>query len=187
MQVYPVAPVHTYPLGLTPLWKTLVSDFENGGEQRRQLWLYPKYDISLQYDVLTLANIDLLWAFYMARKGAYEAFYFYDLYMSSHIGAYVATGNGTTDIFDIPGASTSSITLYVNGSVVSSGFSYLPGGGDGNADRIDFTTAPALGAIITVSFTGYLRIKCRFAEDKLTKENFTVNLFKTGIQLKGCK
>jgi len=187
MQVYPTTPAPLYPYTITPVWRTLLSEFETGSEQRRSKWVFPVYDVNLQYPVLSATNSALLWAFYMARKGSAEAFWFYDLYSSAHIAHYVGVGNGTTDIFDLPGKSTSSRTLYVDGSVVSSGFAYLTGGGDGSSDRVDFETAPALGAIITVSFTGYLRAKVRFEEDRLDRENFTINLFKYGIKLKGVK
>jgi len=185
MATFPTSPRPLHPYVVTPVWKTLISDYEGGAEQRRQKWLYAKYDITLKYQKLSNANAQILWAFYMARKGACESFYFYDLYVADHIGLYIATADGILDVFDIPGASTSARTLYENGSEVSSGFSYLTGGGDGDADRVEYTAAPASGTIITIDFTGYLRIKCRFKEDRLSRENFMTTLFRYGLELKG--
>lgn len=190
MQVFPTSPVPNYPMIVSPVWNTLISPFDNVNgvsEQRRQKSLFPVYDASITYTALTLTQVGTLWAFYMARRGAYEAFLLFDLYVMAHTGLLVGIGDDTTDIFDIPGASTSSRTLYVDGSAITTGFSYLSAGGDGGSDRVDFTTAPALGSIITIDFTGYLRIKCRFEEDRLDRENFTTALFKTGLKLKGCK
>ena len=185
MATFPAAPAPVYPCVVNPIWKTLVSDYEGGGEQRRQKWLYAKYDVKLNYNALSEADAEILWAFYMARKGAYDSFYFYDLYAFDHVGLYIATADGVIDTFDIPGKSTSSRTLYEDSSVISSGFSYLTGGGDSDADRVEYTAAPAVGTIITIDFTGYLRIKCRFKEDQLSRENFITTLFKYGLELKG--
>lgn len=184
-EVLPTTPSPQYPGKLTPIWKTLVSDYESGNEQRRQKWLYAKYDVSVNYGALELSDVKTLWEFYMARKGAFESFYYVDVFVMDHVGLYIETCNGTDDTFDLPGLSTSARTLYENGSIVTSGFSYLTGGGDGSADRVEYTTAPAEGTILTIDFTGYLRVKCRFAEDNLNRENFTYNLFKYGLQLKG--
>ena len=61
----------------------------------------------------------------------------------------------------------------------------LTGGGDGSADRVDFVTAPATGESISCDFTGKLRINCRFAQDRLSRELFINILFAYGIELRG--
>jgi hypothetical protein len=185
MAVFPDTPQYSYPVVLAPVWNTLKSQFDNGNEQRRQKWLSPKFDVQIAFKALELADAKTIYEFYMARKGSFEAFYFFDPYVFDHVGLFVVTADGSTTIFDIPGKSTSARTLYENGSEVSSGFSYLSGGGDGEADRISYTVAPTAGTIITIDFTGYLRVKCRFKEDNLNRENFTTALFKYGLELKG--
>lgn len=185
MKVFPETPIPNFPFRMTPEWSTLTSTFENGNEQRRSKWARPKYNITLNYTALKEADSQLLWEFYMSVKGAYEAFLFFDFYVYSHVDHYVGTGDGSTTIFDIPGKSTSSQTLYINGNVITTGFSYLVGGGDGDADRVSFTTAPAVGQTISIDFTGFLRVKCRFLNDKLSRENFIHILMEYGIELKG--
>jgi len=185
MAVFPTSPEYGYPVVFTPVWNTLKSGYENGSEQRRQKWLYPKYDITIRFNALTEADAKTIYEFYMARNGSYESFYFFDPYAFNHVGLYVGTGDGVEDIFDIPGKSTSVYTHYENGDVVTSGFSVLTGGGDGEADRIDYTTAPPAGTIITIDFTGYLRAKVRFKDDAMDRNNFTTNLFRYGLELKG--
>lgn len=182
MDVYPDIPIPIYPLTVTPVWKTAIS---KNGTQRRGRWLYAKYNVTVQYTRLDATGAKIIWAFYMARKGALGAFYIFDLYVYDHVGLYLATGDAATTIFDLPGKSTSARTLYVNGAETATGFSYLSGGGDGSADRVEFTTAPALGAIITLDFTGYLRIKCRFENDKLDRVNFLRSLMRYGVELTG--
>lgn len=192
MATFPESPIPIYPLIVEPEWKTLISGFDGGGEQRRQKQLFPTYNVSVQYDALSASDTQILWDFYMARKGAYEAFYVYDLALMAgialnHDGQYVGTGDAATDIFDIPGRSTSSQSVYIDNvlQTITTDYSILTGGGESSSDRIDFVSPPAAGAVITVDFTGFLRIRARFAEDKLPRELFMTILFRYGVKLKG--
>jgi uncharacterized protein (TIGR02217 family) len=185
MAEFPATPKPSYPIDIESEWKTLKTTFDSGKEQRRQKWDYAKYNVTLKYDVLTPANIQLLWAFYQARKGSAESFYFYDLVSVAHTSLYIGIGDGVTLIWDVPGKSTSSETIYVNGAEFDSGYEILTGGGSESSDRISFTVEPAEGDIITCDFTGFLRIPCRFEEDKMSRESFTRTLYRTGLKLKG--
>jgi uncharacterized protein (TIGR02217 family) len=195
MAVWPESnPYPQYPLEITPVWQTQVVNLGGGGEQRRAAWLYPKFDVVVYYDALTYADAQTLWQFYMARRGAYEAFHIYDLSLLNSItftqatALYCGTGDGSTTTFDLPGRSTSSQTIYLNGQEQSSGYTMLVGGGDSSADRVQFTTAPAAGDIVTAAFAGYLRMRVRFADDRLGREQFTADLFRySSIALKGLK
>jgi len=192
MSTYPESPKPIYPLILEPEWKTLISGFDRGGEQRRQKQLFPKYDVAVQYDALSESDMQILYDFYMARKGSSEAFYIYDLALlanisPNHAGQYCGTGDGVTEVFDISGRSTSSQVVYLDGveQTLTTDYVILTGGGESSSDRIDFVSAPAAGEVITVDFTGYLRIRARFMEDKLSRELFMTILFRYGIKLKG--
>ena len=191
MAVYPETPVPAYPVTIEPEWSTLVDEADSGAEQRRQKWLFAKWNATFRYGTLTASALATLYAFYMARKGSYEAFWYFDPRPSllgmtiAHTDIYVGIGDATTQTFDLPGKSTSSRTLYIDGAEQSSGFSYLTGGGDGSADRVTFTTAPAAGEIVTVDFTGILRMRVRFALDRMSIEAFTKTLQRFGVQLKG--
>jgi hypothetical protein len=157
---------------------------DSGKEQRRQKQLYAKYDVKLQYNVLTTVEIQVLWNFYTARQGTFEAFYFYTLEVADWDNLYVGVGDGTSVTFDLPGKSTSSVTVYVDGYTVAT-YTKLVGGGAESSDRITFVTAPSAGQIITCDLTGYLRIRCRFKEDYFSRNNFEYVLYKSGIELKG--
>lgn len=183
-------PTPNYPLTIEPEFNTLISGFDGGGEQRRKKLLYPKYNVVVKYEGVPIAEAKTLWEFYLARSGAYEAFYIYDLalllgHSFNHVGEYCGTGDGSTTIFDIPGRNTSSRTVYSDGVDVTSDVSFLTGGGSSSSDRIEFNTAPTAGKIITIDFTGYLRMRVRFLEDKLPREIFIQNLYAYGIKLKG--
>ena len=186
MALFPQVPKPQYPYELTAVWKTIVSGFDSGVEQRRQKQTYAKYDVSVTYNALSGANFQTLWNFYIARKGTYEAFYFYTLETANWKGLYCRTGDGATVTFDIPGKSTSAQVIYNNGTVVPGGdYTIVTGGGVEGSDRVTFNTAPFLNAIITCDFTGYMRIRCRFEEDKMTKNGFEGVLYQTGLRLRG--
>lgn len=185
--LYPSTPAPSYPVSITARWHNLVSQFDSGKEQRRQKQIQDLYDVVLQYNKLTLTSVGVLWDFYQSCKGTLESFYFYDLTENRRtwVEVYIGIADGITTIYDIPGKNTSSQSIYLDGSLQGSGYTILTGGGTESADRVQFTTAPASGAIITTSFTGDLRIKCRFKEDELTYKNFVYRLFETGLELYG--
>jgi len=194
MATYPEDPAPQYPLIVEPEWRTFIKNIETGAEQRSQKSLFPVYNVNVNYDILDESDAQIIWEFYMARKGAYEAFYIYDLALLAniafnHVSQYCGTGDGSTDIFDIPGRSTSSHAVYSDGILQADpgDYSVLTGGGVSNSDRVDFVTAPAEGKIITCNFTGFLRIRARFLHDKLPRSLFVYNLFKYGVELKGLK
>jgi len=194
MATFPESPKPSYPLIVRPSWKTLISSIGTGKEQRRQKSLFPVYDVVVKYNVLSSANAKILYEFYMARKGAYEAFYIYDLTLLAnvafnHTEQYCGTGDGSTDIFDIPGRSTSSQVIYADGieQTITTDYTILEGGGESDSDRVSFVSTPPSGTIITCDFTGFLRMRVRFLNDNLDREAFMTNLFSYGIELRGLK
>ncbi len=184
--------IDTQSLIVEPEFNTLstTGTFDSGKEQRRSKQLYPKYNVTLSYDKIEIADVRTLWEFYMARNGAYEAFYIYDfaLFLNhtfNHKKQYCGTGDGSTAIFDIPGRTTTSHVIYSDGSDVTSATTILVGGGNSSSDRVEYDTAPGEGVIVTADFTGYLRMRVRFAEDKLPRETFIEQIYSYGISLKG--
>lgn len=194
MAVWPESnPTPQYPLIVTPEWQTAIVDLGDAKEQRRTHWLFPKFNIIVNYGVVKQAEAETLWQFFMARRGAYESFYIYDLSLIVNMSftqttpLYVATADGTTNTYDLPGRSTSAQTTYLDG-VADGSATYLVGGGDGGADRVTWASPPDAGAVISAKFTGYARYKVRFEQDTLNRDLFTTNLFRYGaISLKGDK
>lgn len=191
MATYPESPVPIYPFSIEPEWSTIITPFTSGKEERRQRRLFPTFNLTINYYGLTAAQAQTIYAFYMARKGSYEAFYVYDLAILGldsfvHNSLYIGTADGTTVTYDIPGRSTSAQKIYVSGiEIDSADYTILTGGGESNSDRVTFDTAPDSGAIITCDFSGAQRIRARFAEDRLSRELFTSKLYQYGVQLKG--
>lgn len=108
MDTFPSYPVPVYPVKVTSQWKTLVSDFEAGKEQRRQIWTFPKRSIGLSFGALRQDGIDTLWNFYNKMRGAYEPFYFFDPTKDAdgswhrHEDEYVGRGDGSIVSFELP-------------------------------------------------------------------------------------
>lgn len=73
---FPAAPKPHYVYRQRAQFKTLVSQFEGKMEQRRKKWSTPRYHFTLRWENLDEADLDLLWNFYQARAGMFEAFEF---------------------------------------------------------------------------------------------------------------
>jgi hypothetical protein len=189
MAEYPSTPRPNYPLVITPVFLTLVSEVDTGQEQRKSMKTFPTFDVNLQYNRTRIADFQTIWNFYIARKGAFEAFDFYTCPRTEDWeGLYVGVASGSLSTFDIPGKTTSDHTVYNNTVEVDSGdYTILVGGGRSSSDRIAFDTPPDEGHVITVDFTGYMRIYCRFKEDRLSREMFQLSAVRSGIELKGLK
>jgi len=169
-------------------FKTLFSNYNDlGVERRKRKWLYPKRLITLQYSNITKGEGRTLFDFYIARSGAYDAFTFYKYELETYVGEYVGTGDGSTLIFNLPCKTSSARTVYLDGAeqTVTTHYTYSALGGTDGCDEITFVAAPAAGERVTLDFTGYLKIKCRFKEDNMSFETF-FNTYRTvGVQLQG--
>jgi hypothetical protein len=180
-------------------FKTLKSNFDNlGEEKRKQKWLYPKRNVTLKYKALTKDQAKDLYDFYQKRGGSYSSFVWFE---STGIGAYKAysseyvAGTGTTTlVFNLPAiGSSQTITMNVGGAATAtSNYTFTAGGGPDGEDKVTFVsssagglTAPASTQYVTCDFTARLKIKCRFAEDRLSWDNFHDRLVNTGVKLKG--
>jgi hypothetical protein len=177
LEVYPSTPKPSYSLMLDHQFRTLVSDFESGKEQRRKMWRFPKRTFILIYKKIAMTDSgrNAVYEFFEKKAGAYESFWYFDSEKRKFIDQYVGYGDGTTDIFDLPSKITTQYPkVYVAGveKTRTVHWDFLSGGGEGGADRIDFTPGniPTTGQLITTDLEGYLRIKGRFKDDKLTEE-----------------
>lgn len=189
MPTYPSEP-GPFKFEVVPEWKTIVTNLGGSNEQRKQKWSFPKYNVNIKYDFSLLDEDDMqiLWDFYMARKGSYQVFYVYDFYNTYyHYSQYVGFGNAATTIFDLPGKTTAAQKIYIDNveQTVTEDYSILTGGGASDSDRVSFVSAPSVGEVISCDFNGYLRIHCRYAEDKMTRDTLLGVAFSIGISLKG--
>lgn len=182
MALYPSTPAPSYPLNISRNFKTLVSDFDSGSEQRRRLWRFPKRSVSLNYKNITLANRDILAAFFNTYFGTFTEFYWYDPLLRNWTDEYVGRGDGATTTFNLHSKTTTTgatLKIYVDGIIttVTTDYTFVSGGGTEGADRITFTAGhiPSTGQLITSDFNGYLRIKARFSEDGLSEEQANIH------------
>jgi len=169
-------------------FRTLIGRYgSESSEQRKQQWLFPKRNLSIGYENITIANARTLWQFYLSRKGSYEAFnLFYSRY-DTYTTEYIGTGDGSTTVFNLPCKNSSSRTVYINydSQVEDTDYTFSALGGIDGADQITFSVAPSAGGYITISFIGQLKVRCRFAEDRLSFDTFYEQLITMSLKLKG--
>jgi len=63
----------------SPGYRTLISTFESGKEQRRQKWTAPRRRFHLVWNAISKSDADAIRAFFEARKGAYESFTYHNI------------------------------------------------------------------------------------------------------------
>jgi len=181
------------PVGMDIQFKTLIGTFDESGEEnRKQKWLYPKRKITLTYKNISRANMQTLWQFYVARAGSFEAFNFFlpdpNYGTESYVKEYVGTGDGSTVTFNLPSKNAiAGRIIYVDNTAMGEGafYTFTDSGGADGADKAVFTTAPDIGSRVSFSFTGRLKVHCRFAEDYFSMSRMHSSIISTGITLKG--
>jgi len=192
---------YTDPVTIEMRFKTLVSNFDDKGEEKRkQKWAYPKRSVSLQYKAISKEEAKTLWQFYQARKGQYESFVWFESTgigssaYNTYVDEYVGTGDSTTLVFNLPAINSSSIhKLYIaSSSQNSTSYTFAAAAGSNGEDKVTLVSSSAGGRAvptsterITYDFTGRLKIRCRFAEDIFSFENFYDRLCDAGIKLSG--
>lgn len=183
--VYPETPPPVYSLVRKQKYRTNITRFRSGREQRQGVGSpFPLREVELSYGALEQDELDLLWNFYNQRLGQLYTFLWFHPFMRSVIGEYVSRGTGAATTFDLPSKSTvndASLVVYVNNVITA--VTFLSGGGDGGSDRIQFAAAPAQGATIKADFKGRHRLTCRFTKEELAEDLFEAELYRTGVGL----
>jgi len=181
METFPSSVFFNFPVKVESSFKTLVSDFESGKEQRRKRWAFPKRRFTIPYNAIDPDETDVLWKFYQERSGAYEAFWFIYPLRKKWYGEYLGVGNGTQVTFDLPSYQTESVYVYKDG--VYSYWTFIDGGGQAGADRVEMGVTPEDGTILTADIDGQLRLPMRFEQDNLSEELFDYLLSRSQISL----
>ncbi len=79
MATFPTSPQPIRTQTSSVQFRTLVSESEDGYEQRKSVWPRGKRRFKIQYDVLTQAEMQTLWDFYTTTaSGTYNSFTFFD-------------------------------------------------------------------------------------------------------------
>ena len=157
-------------MSITPFSKTLITPFEDEGSRKaKRKWLFPKRKIRLGYKLLSKANARTLKLFFRDRDGQYESFNWFHHQTNTYELEFIGTGDGTTTNFNLPGKTISAYTVYADGveQTEVTNYSITAGAGTDGADKISFVAAPEAGAYLSLDFTGYLKVHCRFGSDDM--------------------
>jgi hypothetical protein len=153
--------------------KILISNFDGlGKEQRKRKWLYPKRNFTLSYNNISDIDLQVLLQFWRDRNGSFSAFTLIFDFPETYKGEYVATGDDSVTVFDLPGKGTSGRTLYLNSSALNEAadatsigdYYIIQDGGEDGVDSAIFFTAPDAGRRLTLDFYGRLAVRCRFKD-----------------------
>lgn len=164
MAVFPENISPSIPVVIKQDLRVIYTETDTGIEYRRRKWRFPKREVSLTFNNLKEADAETIKNFLRARYLSYESFYWFDYVARNWIDEFVGRGDGTVIRFTLPGKEidSTSLSVYIDG-VLDTNYTFIVGSGVNGEDQIEFTTAPANGALITADFTGKLRLKCRLA------------------------
>ncbi len=193
---------YDFPLNIEFETRTLISTFDGlGKEKRRRKFNFARRNLTLSYTdrFLTRAQMRTLWQFYLDRGGSYEAFSVFvtgptaavaAAGVNTYEGEYVGVGDGSTLSFDLPSRYAGTTTFYYTSGDSTLQFSpdaydFSGEAGADGCDRIGFNTPPNEGSVLSMDFTGQLKVRSRFMEDRLSYQDFYNIVARAGIELKG--
>jgi uncharacterized protein (TIGR02217 family) len=162
-----------YDSSAGPSWKVEIVETANKREKRNLVFLDGRRIYDLAYTSRTKAIMEEINAFHAAMHGPWLAFRFWDFTDYALEDELIATGDGTTTVFQVIKTYTagsasheraitklaSGLIVKVNDIVVASTVNTLTG-------TVTFGGAPADGA--TIKVTGEFHVPVRFVEDRLT-------------------
>ena len=168
-----------------PAYSTSVVATASGYEQRNMNWSAARGAWDVSSGLKKPSQLDLLIAFFRARKGKAYGFRFKDWTDYKATGQLLGTGNGVNKVFQLvkiyasgAGSETRTITKpvlgtvkpYLAGVLQASGWSINTATG-----VLTFSTAPAQGVAVTADFE--FDVPVRFDTDSMevTIENFNIN------------
>lgn len=182
-EVFPDLPGLKWEGTKKPKWSTKIHETTNGKETRAAYWSYPKWFFSLAYEFLDeselVRDLQTLGGFFLARKGSFDSFLYRDSADNSVEDQVLGTGDGiridfqalrSFGEFDEPIKNIEEETLFVYlDGVQTTSFTVSDTG------LISFLSPPALGIVVTTTFSFYFR--CRFLQDELEFAEFMAQLW----------
>ena len=176
---FPALPGLGFPIKRSPLFKTVSQEAVSGKDYRLSFWSYPRYKFEVPVDMLRTAASFSEWqafeGFFKSCAGSAIPFHWNDVNDDSVTAQPLGTGNGTITQFafvrtlggfaePIQDVTAASVQIYINGTLQTSGYTLLTDPQWGLVYAVNFTTAPASGALITGTFT--YNWPCRFDNDQ---------------------
>jgi uncharacterized protein (TIGR02217 family) len=195
--VFPTLPGLGWSVSKAPKFATRTQKAISGRELRVADQALPIWTFTLTYEILRDAHdtrggagiglgigydeLRTLAGFFLQQQGAFAAFLFDDPSDDSVTGQYLATGDGSTTLFQLyrtfGGFTEPVIAPNVVGAIYFNGVAQSSSGYSVNAANglVTFTAAPGAGVSVTADFTYYFLV--RFADDTAEFENFMYQLW----------
>lgn len=187
--VFPNLPGINIAVTRRPEWMTEVKEALNGQETAIAQRAWPRWHYTLQFEVLRSmqgqTERQQLEAFFNKHRGRADDFLFVDIEDSAVVDQAFGTGNGSATLFQLarpigdwlepvwaPFTSPAPV-IKINGATQTVTTHYTIG----TRGQVQFTTAPANGALLTWTGSYYMRV--RFADDALELERFLQGLWKS--------
>lgn len=174
----------------TPKFSTGIQRSVSGKELRTSFMAYPLWTVQLTYDVLRqdTAHNELhdLMGFFLARQGAFDAFFWTNPNDSIALNENIGTGNGSNTAFQLArqiGYGGNLFNEPVNSVNVVSGIAF--NGVTQNVSNysvaanglVTFTANGKPGNGVTVTWNGSYYYKVRFTDDSADFDNFMYALW----------
>lgn len=172
----------------TPMWSTGIQKAASGRELRGAFYSFPRYKISLGYEVLrsgAQAELQAMVGFFNARKGSFESFLYLDPEDNAVVNQQFGVGVSGQTQYQLVRAYGGNVepvlapqlvvhggadpVIMVNGVVQTSGCTVAEFG------VVTFASAPAVGAVLSWSGSYYWR--CRFMQDSADFDRFLYQLW----------
>lgn len=184
--VFPVLPGLTWNRTKNPQFQNKTQVATSGKQTRVAYWSFPIWSFVLVYEFLrdqgpTYDELNTIRDFFLSRQGSYDSFLYTDPDDNAVTGVGFGTGDGSTKAFQlIRPIKTNGFaepiqnlngapSIYVNGVLQSSGYTV------GTTGIVTFTTAPALGAVLTWTGSYYYRV--HFKQDITQFNEFMYKLW----------
>ena len=186
--IFPTMPGLKWGTVKTPMWSTGIQKAASGRELRGAFYSFPRYKISLGYEVLrsgALAELQTMVGFFNARKGSFESFLYLDPEDNAVVNQQFGVGVSGQTQYQLVRAYGGNVepvlapqlvvhggadpVIMVNGVVQTSGCTVAEFG------VVTFASAPAVGAVLSWSGSYYWR--CRFMQDSADFDRFLYQLW----------
>lgn len=176
-QIFPLTPDNRVPKKTK--YRTLISESESGREQRRAKWGAPLRQFALEFRNRAKADADALEAFFEARQGAYDSFYFKNdsekdagatnLIEGEVVHAVYANEN-TSQVAEYP-IDAATFKLYEDDVLIDPGDYTL----NALTGLVTWVSKPGVGTEITASYDFYYIV--RFEGDDIEIERLRVGVY----------
>lgn len=201
MTAFPDAIPPSVPYAWAPSFLTKIGGpYETPVLDARIVWPLPVLKATLKWPKRTTPSSDYvaLYDFFIACRGRAIPFTFFDFndWKRSPVGmqwnhVYIATRDGVTNVYDLPGKDMTSIQIYNSAApttplTLTTDYTIASGAGTDGKDQITFVGAYAPGTAghtVNVSFVGRLGISAHFTADEMPFETFHVSVQASGMQI----